>query len=190
MIFETFDQIPLWRYGLIMADPPWRYLNWSKKGHRKGAAHQYECMTLDEIKKIPVQHYCDQDCWLWLWATNPMLPQCLATMEAWGFDFCTAGHWSKKTVKGNQSFGTGYVLRGCGEPFLIGKLGNPPTFAKNVRGVIEDVTREHSRKPEKAYAEAERLFGDVPRLDMFSRQARPGWDSFGNEVRKFEGKSD
>lgn len=182
--YSDFAQIPLFRYGLIMADPPWSYKNWSAKGEHKNAGAQYDCMDLDAIRKMPVGHLAGESCVLWLWATNPLLDQAFDVMRAWGFQFKTAGHWSKKTSKGNQAFGTGYLLRCAGEPFLIGTVGSPKT-ARNVRSVIEGPVREHSRKPEEAFAAAEQLCGDVPRMELFSRQERAGWDVFGNEVGKF-----
>ena len=183
--YTDISQIPLFRYGLIMADPPWSYENWSAKGVHKNASAKYDCMDLDAIKALPVGHLAGPNSILWLWATNPLLDVAFDVLKAWGFQFKTAGHWSKKTSKGNQAFGTGYILRSAGEPFLIGVNGEPKT-AKNVRSVIEGPVREHSRKPEEAYGAAERLCGDVPRLDLFSREERPGWDAFGNEVDKFE----
>lgn len=182
--YSAFEQIPLFHYGLIVADPPWSYENWSKKGEYKNASAKYSCINLDAIKQLPVGHIAAPDCVLWLWATNPLLDQALEVMSAWGFQFKTAGHWSKKTAKGNQAFGTGYILRCAGEPFLIGTIGNPKT-AKNVRSVIEGPVREHSRKPDEAFDAAERLCGDVNRIELFSRQTRSGWDVFGDEVGKF-----
>lgn len=185
-VFCDPDQIPLFRYGLIMADPPWRFENWSQAGERKNASAQYDCMGLEAIKAMPVGHWAAPDCLLWLWATNPLLPEAIEVLRAWGFNYKTAGHWSKKTTGGHQHFGTGYILRSAGEPFLIGTIGKPRT-ARNVRSVIEGVAREHSRKPEEAFQAAEHLCGDVPRLELFSRQERPGWDVFGNETNKFQG---
>ncbi len=182
--YSDFNAIPLLRYGLIMADPPWSYENWSDKGEHKNASAQYDCMDLEAIKRMPVGHVADRDCVLWLWATNPLLDKAFEVMAAWGFKFKTAGHWSKKTSKGNQAFGTGYILRCAGEPFLIGTTGEPWT-AKNIRSVIEGPVREHSRKPDEAFAAAEQLCGDVDRLEVFSRQERTGWDVFGNEIDKF-----
>lgn len=184
-IYSDIAEIPLFRYGIIMADPPWQYENWSTAGEGKNAAAQYDCMNLDAIKSMPVGPLAAPDCVLWLWATNPLLDQAFDLMASWGFQFKTAGHWSKKTAKGKQAFGTGYILRCAGEPFLIGVNGNPKT-SRSVRSVIEGPVREHSRKPEQAYAAAEMLCGDVPRLDLFSRQERDGWDCFGNETDKFE----
>lgn len=173
-------------FGLIMADPPWRMATYSAKGvTKKGARGQYATMTLDEIKAMPVQGLAAPDSLLWLWAINPMLPQAFAVMEAWGFQFKTAGHWAKTTTHGKQAFGTGYILRCAGEPFLIGTRGRP-RCARNVRSVIIAQLREHSRKPDEAFRAAERLRPDVRRLELFSRQARKGWDVWGNQVGHFE----
>ena len=176
--------IPMFHYGLIMADPPWAFELRSEKGEQKAAQAQYDCMDLDAIKALPVGHHANKDCVLWLWATNPMLPQAFEVMDAWGFQFKTAGHWSKKTATGKQAFGTGYILRCAGEPFLIGTVGNPVT-ARNVRSVIEGPVRDHSRKPDEAFSAAESLTNG-PYLELFSRQPRDGWDVWGNEIGKFE----
>lgn len=186
MIYGSVESVPMFRYGLIVADPPWQYENWSSAGEGKNAAAQYECQSLDWVKSLRVGDIAAKDCVLWLWATNPLLDQAFDVMKAWGFQFKTAGHWSKKTVHGKQAFGTGYILRCAGEPFLIGTVGEPWT-AKNVRSVIEGPVREHSRKPDEAFGAAERLCGDVPRIELFSRQERPGWDVMGNEAQKFAG---
>jgi N6-adenosine-specific RNA methylase IME4 len=183
--FRSIEQMPLFRYGLIVADPPWQFSNWSECGEEKNASARYECQSLDWVKSLRVGDVAAKDCLLWLWATNPLLDKAFEVMTAWGFTFKTAGHWSKKTVNGKQAFGTGYILRCAGEPFLIGTIGDPWT-ARNVRSVIEGPVREHSRKPDEAYEAAERLCGDVPRCDLFSRQKRPGWDVMGNETGKFQ----
>ncbi len=184
--FSSFQAIPMFRYGLIMADPPWRFENWSEKGEEKNAVAQYSCMSLDDIKELPVGHIADSNCVLWLWATNPLLDKAFDVLTAWGFQFKTAGHWSKKTRNGKQAFGTGYILRSAGEPFLIGTVGKPRT-TRSVRSVIEGPVRSHSQKPDEAFRAAEQLCGDVPRIELFSRQDRPGWDAFGDEVGKLNG---
>jgi N6-adenosine-specific RNA methylase IME4 len=180
-----FDQIPLLRYGAIMADPPWLYQSWTEKGAAKNPSAHYRCMPLDEIKALPVDHLAAPDCILWLWATNPMLPQALEVMAAWNFKYVTAGHWVKRGESGKLAFGTGYALRCAGEPFLIGKIGKPK-FSRRVRSVIEAPRRENSRKPESAFAAFEEMaVGTDTRIELFSRQERKGWDVFGDEVGKF-----
>ncbi|MEM7507645.1 MAG: MT-A70 family methyltransferase [Pseudomonadota bacterium] len=204
--FYSFDQIPLFTYDLIMADCAWLFENWSEAGTEKNASSQYDCMELDDIKALPVGHFAKPNALLWLWATNPMLPQAIETLQAWGFKFVTAGHWVKTTKNDCLNMGPGYVLRCSGEPyliavnedceaidegspFLIGSVGSPSTVAKNVRSVILGRIRGHSRKPEEAYRACEALLPNARRLDLFSRQRREGWDVAGNEIDKFKGEA-
>jgi len=83
------------------------------------------------------------------------------------------------------TFGTGYVLRNCHEPFLIGKVGKPKIQSRSIRSAILSPRREHSRKPDEGYVEAAKMAGPYPKADIFAREKRPGWDAFGLEVNKF-----
>jgi N6-adenosine-specific RNA methylase IME4 len=177
----TFAGLTAHGYELIMADPPWDFGAWNELGLRKNPKKHYEVMGLDAIKALPVLDLAAPDCLLWLWATNPMLPQAIDTLRAWGFRFKTAGTWGKLTKTGKIAFGTGYVLRCASEPFLIGARGKPVT-AKTVRTLIMGQLREHSRKPEEAYAAAEKLMPRARRLELFSRTDRPGWDHWGDQA--------
>lgn len=184
-ILQSFvDLRPSGGFDLIMADPPWSFDNFSAAGEAKNAKAQYGCMSIDDIKAMPVSALAADNCVLWLWVTNPMLREGFATLEAWGFEFKTAGHWVKRTKHGKLAFGTGYILRCAGEPFLIGTRGAPKT-ERNVRSVFEGPIREHSRKPDEAFTEAERLMPHARRIEVFSRQRRPGWSNWGNEAEKF-----
>lgn len=177
---------PAGGFDLIMADPPWSYEMRSEKGYEKSPDAHYDTMSIEAIKALPVEALAGPNCLLWLWAVGPMLPQALEVIRAWGFTFKTGGHWAKVGDSGKQHFGTGYILRNAGEPWLIATRGAPKT-TRSVRSVIIAPVREHSRKPEKAFAEAEKLMPEARRLELFSRQQRPGWSVWGNEVDKFEG---
>lgn len=176
-------------YSLIMADPAWHFKTRSKKGDAKSPQAKYRTMTLDEIKAMPVADLAAKDCHLWLWCTNPHIPEALEVMAAWGFTFSTAGHWPKITKNGKLAFGTGYVFRGAGEPYLIGKRGKPKN-TRGTRSVIFGQVREHSRKPDEVYAEAERWMPNATRMDLFSRQRREGWHCWGDQADLFEVQSD
>ena len=181
-----FEPLIPMRYGMIMADPPWTFANFSDKGHKKGAQAQYACMSLVDIKALPVGQLAAPDCVLLLWATNPMLNVAFDVMRAWGFTFKSAAHWVKRTTNGKLAFGTGYIVRCAGEPLLIGTIGSPH-FSRSCRSVFEGIVRGHSRKPEEAFAWAEALVPGAERAELFARQSRPGWTTWGNERSKFDG---
>jgi N6-adenosine-specific RNA methylase IME4 len=156
------------------------------KGQGKSASQHYKVMGLDEIKALPVHLLAADDCMLFLWTTAPHLEQGMETMRAWGFDYCTAGAWAKQTSTGKKlAFGTGYIYRSAAEFYLVGKIGKPPTFAKNIRNLILAPVREHSRKPSEMHEQLEKMFPTVRRCELFARQSRPGWATWGNETEKF-----
>ena len=51
--------------------------------------------------------------------------------------------------------------------------------------VFTEKPREHSRKPNIAYNMIKEMFPDTTRLDVFSREDRPSWDTWGDECGKF-----
>jgi len=207
-LLEQFINLrPAGGFDLIMADPPWRFENFSARGEAKNAKAHYDCTPLEWIQSLPVTALTAKDCVLWLWATNPMLPEGIATLRAWGFTFKTAGTWCKRTKHGKDAFGTGYIFRSSNEPILIGTRGSPKLAARNIRSTvatfggdltaadwpasvitIDAIAREHSRKPDEAFAAAEQLMPEAQRIELFSRQARPGWTNWGNEAMKFGGR--
>lgn len=189
--FRSFEDVPMFSYDFIMADPNWQFETYSAAGHEKAAQAHYDCMSVDKIAALPVGQMASRDCVLWLWATNPMLPEALQVLSAWGFKFKTAGTWVKMSKSWTpdcddpkQAFGTGYILRSANEPFLIGTMGDNTT-SRSVRSAIIAAVREHSRKPDEAFHAAEMLMPDARRIELFSRQDRPGWDTAGHEVGKF-----
>lgn len=206
-LLREFSTIrPVGGFDLIMADPPWRYENWSAAGSAKNATAHYDCTPLEWICDLPVSALAASDCLLWLWATNPLLPEALQVMSRWGFQFKTAGTWIKRTTHGKDAFGTGYILRTSNEPFLIGTIGSPkttrstrstlPTYDDGFHSIadggdwpkgsitIEGLRRDHSEKPEEGFAAAEGLIPDAQRIELFSRTNRAGWRCWGNEVGK------
>lgn len=194
--------LPL-RYGVIMADPPWRFEQFSKHitERSRNAAAKYDTMTVEDICKLPVSHLGQRDCALMMWGTSPNLRDVIRVMDAWGFTFkgkCFA--WAKlnslaesHNEKGgrriddqrNWFMGNGYSSRKNTEDCWLGTIGNPKRLSASVRELIVAPVREHSRKPDEAYDRARQLY-DGPHLELFSRQYRKGWDTWGDEVGKFQ----
>lgn len=175
-------------YGVILADPPWRFDNWSKAGEWKNASRHYGCLTIDELKALRVEigfdFICAPDCALVMWATFPMLPQAIDLMAAWGFTYKSGGAWGKMARNGNIAFGAGYLYRSAAELWLLGTRGKPKPTSHSIRNLILAERREHSRKPDQMHTDLEALFAG-PYLELFARQQRPGWDAWGNETTKF-----
>ena len=176
---------------MILCDPPWRFVTYSAKGLRKSPQRHYACASLADIQALPVRELAHPEgCALLVWATAPMLPQAVETVDAWGFDYRTMGAWAKRSKTGNAwAFGTGYVYRSALEPYLFAAIGRPRQFVRNVRNLIVAPVREHSRKPEDMRAQLEAMF-EGPRCELFARESRPGWDTWGNERTKFDDRDD
>lgn len=173
------------KYGAILADPPWHFAVRSPKGEGRSASRHYATGCHDTLASIPVSDWAADDCALFIWATDPMLPAALDLMAAWGFTFKTvAFHWTKRNRDGSPFTGMGYWTRANPEQCLLGTRGNPKRLHKDVRRWIDAPRREHSRKPDEIYDRIERLVAG-PYLEMFARQTKAGWDAWGNEVGKF-----
>jgi N6-adenosine-specific RNA methylase IME4 len=192
---------PAGGFDFIMADPPWSYEMYSDKGYSKSPEAQYATMTPEAIKALPVELLAAKNCLLWLWCVGPQVPLALQVISAWGFTFKTLGWWAKTTKNDKQAFGTGYILRNAGEPYILAECGSPliegepfligtrgaPKTTRATRNTIMGLAREHSRKPEEAFADAEKLMPHARRIELFSRTDRPGWAAWGDETGKFAG---
>lgn len=185
----AFGELKQQHYGLILCDHPWRFLNRSTAGEGKNPVAHYECMTLDAIKALPVQLLAADNCALVMWAVAPLLPEAIEVMTGYGFTFKTAGAWAKQSSTGEKlAFGTGYIFRSAAEFYLVGTRGEPRVRSRSIRNLILAPVREHSRKPDQMHADLEKLFAG-PRCELFARQRRPGWDSWGNQTDRFESEA-
>ena len=165
-------------YSVILADPPWPSVS---TGPRGNASANYSLMTLDEICRVPIP--AAEDCALFLWARSPALPEALQVVAAWGFRFVTvAVVWEKISSRGEPHWGIGLYSRPSVELCLLGMRGKLEVKAHDVGQVIRTRRGQHSRKPDEQYDLIERLFGDLPRIELFARREIVGWDSWGNQV--------
>lgn len=175
------------KYRIIYADPAWDYSDCSswRKMHGGVRAH-YKTMSVWEICALPVAKLADVNCILFLWATFPNLKEALMVMEAWGFRYVTLGFsWIKlNTNNGKEFFGIGQYTRSNCEVCLIGIKGRPPKMSNKVSSVVLSKRREHSRKPDEVRERIVNLCGDLPRIELFARQAFSGWDVWGDQAPK------
>ncbi len=172
------------KYKIIYADPPWQYRVYSKKGKGRSAENHYHTMNIDDIRSLPVGEIADDDCVLFLWITFPCLKEGISVMESWGFTYKTCGfNWVKRNKKKDTYFmGLGFWTRSNSEVCLIGTKGHPKRVSKAVPQVCDARVMEHSRKPSKVRERIVELCGDVPRIELFAREAVKGWDCFGDEI--------
>ena len=172
------------KYNIIYADPPWSYKDKCHSGKR-GVEYKYECMNIENIKKIPIEKISEDNCILFLWVTWPMIAEGLDVIKAWGFTYKTIGFvWIKLNKIAQTLFwGMGNWTRSNSEICLIGIKGKPQRTDKGVHSIIMSVIEKHSKKPDIIREKIIKLCGDRPRIELFARQATPGWDVWGNEVK-------
>lgn len=182
-------KFPDGKYAAILADPPWGFKTYSNKGKRRSADNHYAVMTWQKLVDLPVSNLAAQDCILFLWTTDWILPKALDLIEAWGFTYKTAAFtWVKENRKSPGYFtGMGYWTRANPEQCLLATRGKPGRLNKDVRQLIVAPRREHSRKPDEVYEHIERLVAG-PYIELFARQHRHNWHSWGLEVAKFDGR--
>lgn len=178
------DLVPL-SYDVISIDPPWRFRTWSETNQHKSASKHYDLMTTADIRALPVGRLAQKDCVILVWATGAMLPQALDCLQSWGFQYKSLMSWRKTTKNGKVRMGTGYWTRSMHEPILLGTMGKPSKIS-GFPSLFDGLAREHSRKPSSYYELVEKHTAGLRRVDVFSRETRPGWDNFGFEATKFD----
>jgi N6-adenosine-specific RNA methylase IME4 len=173
-------------FGTILADPPWQFQNKTGKvapGHRR--LSRYETLGLDQIKALPVAQAAAPVAHLYLWVPNALLPDGLAVLNAWGFQYKANLVWHKVRKDGGpDGRGVGFYFRNVTELLLFGVRGKGArTLAPGRRQVNYMATRkrEHSRKPDEQYHIIEAC-SPGPFLELFARGARGGWMAWGDEA--------
>ena len=101
------------KYSIILADPPWAYKVWAKKGVGRTAESHYPTMHIEDIRALPVGKLAAKDCALFLWVTMPTLSEAFSVIEAWGFTYKTVAFvWIKQNRKSPSLFwGLGHWTR-------------------------------------------------------------------------------
>jgi len=172
------------KYNIIYADPPWSYQN---GGVPKGGVNaQYKTMKLQDIKDLPIDEISEDISVLFMWATFPQLQEALEVIKAWGFTYKTLGFSWIKTNKNNGEpfFGIGYYAKSNCEVCLMATKGKAHSLVKSnkVSSVLIHKRTKHSKKPDIVAEKIVELFGDIPRIELFARDKKEGWDCIGNEV--------
>lgn len=153
-------------------------------------------MTVEEMAALPVADLAAKDCALFMWVIGTHIPAAIRLGEAWGFEFKTdVFYWAKMGSLLDQDdlfdgdpdpmISMGYYSRKQIEPVYLFTRGKPKRHHKGVRQLIRARKREHSRKPVEQYERIEKLMPG-PYLELFGRESRPGWMTWGNQATKFD----
>ena len=176
------------KYNTIYADPPWRFQNRTGKvapEHKRLA--RYETMTVSDIKALPIAEIAGEKAQLYLWVPNAILPDGLAVMDAWGFEYKSNIIWEKVRKDGQpDGRGVGFYFRNVTEMLLFGiKKNSAPNRtldpARSQVNLIRTMKREHSRKPDEIIPIIEAC-SSGPRIELFARGKRDGWDMWGDQA--------
>ena len=185
------------KYQIIYADPAWNYnsrMALGKGAAKSSAEDYYNVMSIEDIMALPIKEISAKDCILFIWVTMPKLNEVFKVINAWGFEYKTCGFvWVKrnkvfsdernKNRNGIDDFmGQGRWVRQNAELCLIATKGKPKRISAKVRQIIYQPIQEHSKKPNEVRERIVELIGDLPRIELFSRQETEGWDIWGNEV--------
>lgn len=189
-----FDPLPRRHHRVVIIDPPWK---WS--GGTKSRPQHYPRMTWAEIEALPVRELLHPEGGrVFLWITAPLLNRIERLQRAWRLRYSSAFPWIKLwpgedgmfVYRNSLSRGTGFEVLGNAEYIVILKAGRPQSIkGRPFPSVYHSARREHSRKPTDLHADIEqRLAG--PYVEIFGRERRAGWDSWGNQVDHFNARPD
>lgn len=207
---ETPD-LPDRKYNVIYADFPLTYRDKASAGER-GSSFKYTTMTSQQILSFPMQSIAKEDCALFLWMTWPQIEFGLEMIRSFGFTYKTnAFVWIKRNkhfhhnfrgfilsvIRGDMSeeelikritskffWGMGNYTRSNSEFVLLATKGSPKRISGGVHQIVDYPVGQHSAKPPIVRDRIVELMGDVPRIELFARDAAEGWDVWGLEAPK------
>lgn len=175
------------KYQVILSDPPWQQAKGGKKAERplsSGGKLEYETAdleTIDQLQADVAYNHADNPHVLFLWTIDKYLHQSETMLKRHGYKLHARMIWNKVT-----GIPAAFTIRYGHEYLLYCYFGKLLPVAAAERGKIHSVFTErvkrHSQKPEVSYQIIERLYPTQPKLEMFARYKRAGWDSWGNEL--------
>jgi N6-adenosine-specific RNA methylase IME4 len=187
------------KYTLIVVDPPWHYKS-NGKTFEGTANAQYTVMRDADLLHFDIDRWADpHECILLMWTTAPKLQFATKVIASWRFKYKTVFlNWIKTKQSGCGHLpvmGLGFYTRTASEFLLLATRGcvqRKYRIGKNVSQVLFAPGREHSRKPDAAFDRIENVFdcNALRKIELFSREHRSGWDSWGNETGKFSPTND
>jgi len=154
--------------------------------HRGGAERHYKTMSFEDICNLPIQKISADNSVLFLWSTYPQIKEALQVIGTWGFKYKTcAFNWIKTNKKNKDTlfWGMGWHTRANSEMCLIGAKGKSlKRKARNIHQIVVDPVSSHSKKPDEVRKRIVKMYGYIPRIELFARKKTRGWDVWGNEI--------
>jgi N6-adenosine-specific RNA methylase IME4 len=170
---------PVGKYRVIYADPPWQYGNSMPVDMATQQEDHYPTMPVSEICKLPVSDLALDNAVLFLWATSPILEESFGVIRAWGFKYKAFFVWDK--VKHNM----GHYNSVRAEILLVAVRGSCQPDESKLFDSVQTIERsDHSAKPEKFREIIQTLYPYGPRVELFARQEREGWVTYGNQLSR------
>lgn len=166
------------KYRTIVADPPWevgRGPEWASNGASRPLT--YPTMSVDEIARLPVGALADKRAHLYLWTINAYVEDAFEIARHWGFRPSTLLTWCKP----RHGIGLGGAYTLTTEHVLFGRRGILPASQRVDTTWWQWPRGEHSAKPE-AFIDLVEQVSPPPRLELFARRNRLGWDTWGHEA--------
>lgn len=194
--FPELPPMPEGPYRTLMVDPPWAYDD-DMPGPGRGSSSHYDTLHFGTVLGMApqIRNVTTPSAHLYLWTTNSFMEEAIQIAKAWGFVQKTIITWVKvqeeprglphereAPVEIKERIGMGHYFRNVTEHILFCVKGNLSTEENNIPNVFFAEREEHSQKPDKAYRLAE-LQSPEPRLELFSRGNRAGWDTWGDETQ-------
>lgn len=165
-------------FRTIVIDPPWPMEKIQREVRPNQIEFDYTTMSIEEIREFPLNKFVSPDgCHVYMWTTQKFLQYSFDVFEAWGVKYQCLMTWVKNV--GFTPFSWMYST----EHILYGTIGNLPLLRKGIRLDFNAKVREHSRKPDEFYDIVKRVSSD-PRIDIFSREKRDGFEQYGYEADK------
>lgn len=166
------------KYRTIVADPPWdvkRGPDWGSNGPSRPLT--YPTMDVDEIAALPVARFAEKRAHLYVWTINAYIEDTYEIARHWGFRPVVLLTWAKEP----HGIGLGGTFIQTTEHVLFCRRGVCPANERVDSTWWLWKRSDHSAKPEAFLDMVERV-SPSPRLEMFARRQRLGWDTWGNEA--------
>lgn len=190
------------QYQTILVDFPWPKAQGGGKSKR-GADKHYKLMKLRDIQAVPIPQLAHPDgAHLWMWAIGNQLDDAFRLIDQYGAKLINCRPWVKaeeawavqkpdvlaRRFYRPQRGGTGQYLDCDAEFLFFARFGKPMPYRthggkriKPRQTLYAPRTSIHSQKPDKSREDIE-IVSYGPRIELYARDVRPGWDVYGDAV--------